>query len=297
MNTAMIESVNRSGLFSSGGAAYSHVEFSDGNGLLITDAIIVSAVEKLASTKSYSTSEGEYSFVEVVTELLTIIAFLSSDYREIALHAVNAGAAASEQSSDGPCAGTSHAQRIFHGYLATVEITLVLLYKAIFLTASFAGRAQAEWPYRDFAKFCKDCMRRAATPADCTPHKLAMLGSVLSNGGVGRKFFKCSLPKEFNRTQDLEAAFTPDELIEVRDDVNSIFAQMPSRQTFGHGRGLIEVGDTVAIIPGCKSALILRRASQGNEGNRYRLIGEAYCFQLMDWNSLPRLPTHRISLC
>jgi hypothetical protein len=139
-------------------------------------------------------------------------------------------------------------------------------------------------------------MRRAATPADCTPHKLAMLGSALSNGGVGRKFFKCSLPGEFDRAQDLTAAFTPDEVSEVQDDVNAIFAQIPN-QRFGHGRGSIEVRDNVAIIPGCKSPLILRRTSQGDKGDCYRLIGEAYCFQLMDWASLPKLPTHRITLC
>ena len=64
---------------------YSIVAFSDGNAFLITDAIIVSTVEQLASTKSRSTLEEQYSFPEVVSALVNFIRFLSSDYRDAAL--------------------------------------------------------------------------------------------------------------------------------------------------------------------------------------------------------------------
>jgi hypothetical protein len=294
MNRAMIESVNRSSLFSSGGATYSSVIFSEGNGILITDAILVSTIEKLTSTKSSSASE-EYSLSEVVAELVGIIEFIIPDYREVDSSEMHTGAA--ERLSGDLDLGKPEPEHLMCGHSTVIEMVLVSLYKAIFWTASFASRMNAEWPCHDFVKFCKDCVRGKTTLADCTPQKLALLGTALSNGGVGRKFFKCRLPEEFDRTEDLTAGFTSDQLSTVPVDVNAVFARTLNTQAFGHGRGLIEVGDTIAIIPGCKSPLILRRAIQENGGDCYRLIGEAYCVQLMDWASLPKVSLQRISLC
>ena len=90
----------------------------DSNALLITDATIVSTVEKLASTKSHLALEEQYSFPKVVRELVNLIAFLSSDCQEGALSEIRARA--SEQLSSGSDLGTPNPQRFLRGYLGAV---------------------------------------------------------------------------------------------------------------------------------------------------------------------------------
>jgi hypothetical protein len=77
-------------------------------------------------------------------------------------------------------------------------------------------------------------------------------------------------------------------------DLQTVLSQLPARWVSGQGPYKVQVGDTVAVVIGCSSPLIVRKVSRSDH---YRTIGEAFVHQFMYAAAMPTLPVQSIILC
>lgn len=302
-NKAVVEMVNRSGLFCAGGPTYLTATLSESNSVLTLDAIMVSTIRQLTSTRSSPQSnpnEPPFSFPEVVEDLNNVMSFLSADYHHILSTEVHVESAEdSDNRSDNSMLetfetadATSRGRRL----TALLQADLARLYIDLSATSTYLSQILTTLPCKDFIEFSLKCLTGKATLTTCTPDQLSMIWITLSNGGIGRRLFKCGLPDQFLRNRGAGAALTDEDPAFRRDGSGPVPSRPLVMRTLGLARGQVEVGDTVAVLPGCKSPMILRRVKRSGEDEYYQLIGEAYCDKLKDWESLPPLPVTKISL-
>lgn len=168
-----------------------------------------------------------------------------------------------------------------------------MLYQTLFVSVT-GSSAYAIWKSEDFILCVRDYIEGKRFAPDCTAAQLQLLRACFI---WHRTFFVTYLPPSFSLAEDCLLDLVLPTMIRFHDPLTVAWLEKVKYQRLGCSshREDFEEGDTITIIPGCRLPLILRPLARAEDGTpRFKIVGEAYVFGIMNGEAIEKLPQQSI---